>query len=346
MKRNEKSKWLSPQDFSELSAKWIASEKAQKKSEHTIKAYDLAIRKLTEYLESNEITEISPLVITDWRTEMFEDGLSGNTVEQYMGAIKRFYEWAKRLKVVDEIPLSSEDIPKHEFKKQSIPTKAEIKKLIDKKPYTLQSLYPLRNYTIVAFLCLTGLRSDEMRSLKVSDLNFDKGYVLVRNGKGGKERKAPFPQKAQKVVREYLGSGFRPSWCNDEDWLFGIGEHEGFRRADKTETNCMTAEQKESEWHKMTPTNLGTMVKRYVKKMIGKDVHPHTLRACAASLWDDADVSMRDVQKALGHSNISTTERIYVHILDDRKSANTINEALEKVEKDEQERMDKLLGLT
>ena len=67
-------------------------------------------------------------------------------------------------------------------------------------------------------------------------------------------------------------------------------------------------------------------------KAINKDVHPHTLRACAASLWDDADVSMRDVQKALGHASISTTERIYIHILDDTKSAVTINEALDKLE--------------
>ena len=69
------------------------------------------------------------------------------------------------------------------------------------------------------------------------------------------------------------------------------------------------------------------------------------MRACAASLWDDADVSMRDVQKALGHSNISTTERIYVHILDDRKSANTINDALDKLAEEDEKEMDKQLGL-
>ena len=341
----KKSKWLTTQQFDELSAKWIATERAKKMSECTIKAYDLSRRQLIQYLNSNEIAEVTPLVLTDWRTSLYERNLSNNTIEHYMSDVKRFYGWARRLKVVNDVPLSSEDIPKHEFKKQTIPTKAEIKKLIEKKPYMLQSLYPLRNYTVVAFLCLTGLRSDELRSLRVSDLNFEKGYVLVRNGKGGKERKAPFPAKARTLVREYLSSGFRPSWCDDEDWLFGIGEHEGFRRKKGTETNCPTAEEREQEWHKMTPTNLGAMVKRYVKKVIGKDVHPHTLRACAASLWDDADVSMRDVQKALGHSNISTTERIYVHILDDRKSANTINDALDKLAEEDEKEMDKQLGL-
>lgn len=331
MKPNEKiAEYLTPKDYVELSAKWIATEKSKKKSDHTIRSYDLARRKLIEYTDSHEVELLTPLVLTDWRTAMYESGLSTNTIEQYMNGVKRFFDWAKRLRVVSEIPLSPEDVPKHEFKKQTIPTKAEIKRLIDQKPYTLQSLYPLRNYTIVAFLCLTGLRSDELRSLRVSDLNFEKGYVLVRNGKGGKERKAPFPNKAREIIRDYLESGFRPAWCDDEDWLFGIAEHEGFQRT-TSQTNCPTAEEREAEWHKMTPANLGRLVKRYVMKVIGKDVHPHTLRACAASLWDDADVSMRDVQKALGHANISTTERIYVHILDDRKSANTINEALDNI---------------
>ena len=332
MKSNGNSipQYLTRQEYAELSEKWISTERAKKKSVHTVKTYDLGRRKLNQYLEQNEIKEVTPLILTDWRTELFIGGLSNNTIEQYMGCVKRFYEWAKRLKVVSEIPVSSEDIPKHEFKKQSIPTKEEIKKLIDSEPHGA-SLYTIRNHTIIAFLCLTGLRSDELRSLTLSDLNFENGYVHVRNGKGRKERKAPFPTKAKELVREYLASGFRPSWCSDDDWLFGTAEHEGYQRKETTKTNCMTAEKHGAEWHKMTPTNLGAMVKRYVKKAIGKDVHPHTLRACAASLWDDANVSMRDVQKALGHSNISTTERIYVHILDDRKSANTINDALDRI---------------
>ena len=333
MKQNKLPEYLTPKEYNELSAKWIATEKSKKKSACTIRSYDLGRRKLAEYLNSNEtIEEITPLVITDWRTELYDSGLSNNSIESYMGSVRRFFEWVKRLKVVSETPITSEDIPKKEFKKQTIPTKAEIKKLIEKKPHILQSLYPIRNYAIIVFLCMTGLRSDELRSLKVSDLNFEKGYVLVRNGKGGKERKAPFPNRAKEVIREYLASGFRPAWCTDEDWLFGIGEHEGYRRSDKTKTNSPSAEERNAEWHKMSAHNLGTVVKRYVMKVIGKDVHPHTLRACAASLWDDADVSMRDVQKALGHANISTTERIYVHILDDRKSASAINEALDKLE--------------
>ena len=333
MKQHGTHEWLTPKEFAELSAKWIATERAKKKSACTMRSYDLGRRKLMEYLESksNEITEISPLVITDWRTELYESGLSVNTIDNYMGSVRRFYDWAKRLKVVSETPITSEDIPKKEFHKQSIPTKDEIKKLLNSRPRKARG-YPFRNYVVVAFLCMTGLRSDELRSLTLNDLNFEQGYVLVRHGKGDKERKAPFPSKARALVREYLTSGFRPSWCTTDDWLFGTGAHQGFKRTEKTKTNCASAEEHHAEWHKMTSTNLGKTVKTFVMKQIGKDVHPHTLRACAASLWDDADVSMRDVQKALGHANIATTERIYVHILDDAKPATNINDALNKLE--------------
>lgn len=48
------------------------------------------------------------------------------------------------------------------------------------------------------------------------------------------------------------------------------------------------------------------------------------MRYAAASWWDKNNVSIRTVQKALGHSSVQTTERVYVQILDKKQAARDI----------------------
>lgn len=48
------------------------------------------------------------------------------------------------------------------------------------------------------------------------------------------------------------------------------------------------------------------------------------MRHAAASWWDSNNVSIRTVQKALGHSSVQTTERVYVQILDKKQAARDI----------------------
>lgn len=320
----EMPEFLSVEAYDGLSLRWIATEKAMKQSAHTIKAYDLAWRKLGEFLSKSNETEITPLVLNEWKVDLLNSGLANNTVNLYMGSISRFLSWCVRMKVIAENPMDEVEIPKYTMEKQTIPTKSEILKLINHRPYILSSKKPIRNHAIVGLICLTGLRSDELRSLRLGDCDFEKEFILVRNGKGGKERKVPFPKKARELIREYLRSGLRPDWCTDEDYLFGSGN------ADDGQEGLEPNETKVKEWHKMDASVLGRIVKSYGKRVIGKNIHPHTLRHCAASLWDDADVSMRDVQKALGHSSITTTERVYMHILDDTKATSVINDALDE----------------
>ena len=336
---------LTVKQYAELYPRYLASERAQKKSPKTINLYDLSLRTFRDWLSENasESDEIVPLTVQEW-TDSICERVSPNSANLYYGSVDRFFKWAKKLKLVSENPMPEDGRPKGAFKKKEIPTKDEIKRLLDPANMApmIVSKNPIRNYTIVAFLILTGLRSDEMRSLTLSDLNFAQGYVRVRNGKGGKERNAPFPQKAQKIVRDYLAAGIRPDWCTDDDLLFGThahgaGETEIDRRStprvpakpesreecDSNETN------REDLWHKFDVATLGRLVHRYGKRVLGRDIHPHMLRHCAASVWDDHDVDIRDVQKALGHSSLRTTERIYVHYLDANKAANAVNAALD-----------------
>ena len=284
---------LTVKQFTELYPRYLASERAQKKSPQTLNTYDLSLRTFRDWLAENaaESDEIVPLTVQEW-TDCICEKVSPNSANLYYGSVDRFFKWAKKLKLISENPMPEDGRPKGAFRKKEIPTKDEIKKLLDPKNMApmIVSKNPIRNYTIVAFLILTGLRSDEMR-----------------------------PAKAQQIIREYLSKGIRPDWCTDEDLLFGT--HARGAEDEEDESN-------ENLWHKFDVATLGRLVHRYGKRVLGRDIHPHMLRHCAASIWDDHDVDIRDVQKALGHSSIRTTERIYVHYLDANKAANAVNAAL------------------
>lgn len=308
-------------DFMGLYPRYLASVRSRKKSENTLRLYDLGLRKFRDYLNEANPGEITPLVVEEWTDSMLDSGVSQNSASQYWGAVERFFDWAKRMKLVSESPMPEDGKPSIVFQKQEIPSKEDLRKLLDPAtiPPSITSKFPRRNYTIVNTILLTGLRSDELRELRLSDVHFgEDGYILVRCGKGGKERIAPLPDLAQKILKDYLAAGIRPKWCTEEDYLFGTHQHELDEETDEAE----------DEWHKFDATTLGRLVKRYGKRVLGMDLHPHLLRHCAASLWDDGGADMRDVQKALGHSSISTTERVYIHILDKKKAAQAINSVL------------------
>lgn len=311
---------LTPKDYNELYPRYLASEKAQKKSVNTLKAYDLSLRKFRDYLAKVNPEEITPLVVQEWTDSMLEADVSANSAGQYWDGVNRFFDWAIKMKLVSESPMPEDGKPDHTFTKKNIPEEDEIKRLLDPAniPFSIKGKLPFRNYTIVAFITLTGLRSDEVRELRLSDLDFENNTLTVRNGKGGKEREAPFPEIAQEIVKKYLDKKIRPSWAGPEDLLFGT---HSAGLDDETSAD-------ETKWHKFDASTLGRLVKRYGKTVIGKEIHPHLLRHCATSIWADQGANIRDVQLALGHSNLATTERIYTHILNKKKAAQNVSSVL------------------
>lgn len=311
---------LTPAQYNELYPRYLASERSQKKSEHTLKAYDLGLRKFRDYLNETNADEITPLTVQEWTDSMLNSGVSNNTAGQYWDSVSRFFNWAKRMKLVSESPMPENGKPDFKFEKKEIPSKEEIMRLLDPAniPFSIKGKLPLRNYTIVSTIILTGLRSDELRELRLNDLDFENHTIVVRCGKGGKERKAPFPTAAQEIIRKYLSAKIRPAWATGEDYLFGTHQH-GLNETTAT---------KEEQWHKFDAATLGRLVHRYGKTVIGWEIHPHLLRHCATSLWDDAGADIQNVSRALGHAHIATTEKVYLHILDKTKAAKNIAETL------------------
>jgi integrase/recombinase XerD len=150
-----------------------------------------------------------------------------------------------------------------------------------------------RNQTMIRLMLNTGLRLAEVTALKWRDLNLTTGKLMVRQGKGHKDRTLWVAEADIDRLRKWRER--QAAEC------VGIYKH------------VFTTLEGTPLGHRYVQR----MVKRYAAKAgIEKNVHPHTLRhSFATDLYRETS-KIRLVQKALGHSNLATTQ-IYTHIVDE-----------------------------
>ena len=148
----------------------------------------------------------------------------------------------------------------------------------------------LRNRTIVEMFYATGIRRVELINLDVSDVDMATGRVLVQ-GKGDKERIVPIIRSALRWTRRYLEES-RPHFIKDPGcqalFLVNRGTRITFRAINRF------------FWHLQKQTRISALT-------------PHALRHSCATHLMDAGVPLPYIQKFLGHSHITSTQR-YLHV--------------------------------
>src|SRR6185312_640835 len=72
-----------------------------------------------------------------------------------------------------------------------------------------------RDRALLELLYATGLRVSEAANLCLADIRWSEGMVLVRNGKGGRDRVVPFGSKAETALKKYLAD-----YSHESEYLF------------------------------------------------------------------------------------------------------------------------------
>ncbi len=153
----------------------------------------------------------------------------------------------------------------------------------------------LRNYTILALFWSTGLRKRELQSLDCGDINLDEGHLLVRHGKGGKQRQVFLNDHICEDLRAYA-----------RQW----GWSEGAPLFKSVKPDSTSADPNK----RLTGSRIEEMVRKSGKMAgINKRVCPLALRHSFATHMYEAGVSLEDIKEIMGHSN-DTETTIYVHV--------------------------------
>jgi integrase/recombinase XerD len=217
--------------------------------------------------------------------------LSFATQQQRLIPLRTFFKWLARENHILANPASELELPRVHRK---LP--AHILSPEDVEAAMAQTLLHgelgLRDRALLETLYSTGIRRSELINLKLYDLDLKNGSLLVRQGKGQKDRYVPLGSRAIHWLRRYLEE-VRPAIVIEPDdgsvFLHEFGEP-------------------------FSKNRLTDMVKKYLRTAgVDKPGAAHLFRHAMAThmLTNGADI--RFIQAILGHAQLTTTE-IYTHV--------------------------------
>jgi integrase/recombinase XerD len=261
-------------------------------SHHTLSAYRCDLTRYIKFLKASHLSSIADVTrsnINGFLQRERKRKLAASSISRALAAIRMFHRFLWQESRITEDVTSVLGSP-HIWKR--IPdclSQTEMSRLI-KEPNIKRRL-GLRDRSIIEILYGTGARVDEAVNLKLTDINWDVGYICVK-GKGGKERVIPLGSKAREVTQRYIQRA-RPQLLKTRQSGYVILSKLG---------------------KKISRQGLWKIIKKYARNAkIKKTITPHTLRHTFATHLLEGGADLRVVQELLGHSDISTTQ-IYTHV--------------------------------
>ncbi|OQY47467.1 MAG: hypothetical protein B6242_04930 [Anaerolineaceae bacterium 4572_78] len=223
-----------------------------------------------------------------------EEKFTASTIARKVAAIKSFFNYlvAKGMMTEDENPTEDLNSPKVEKRLPQAISVEEINRLLNVKTYG-DTPKSFRDRAILELLYASGMRVTELCSLNVQDIDFENGTVRVKGKNSGiQERFIPLSEESQEIIGNYVKDNRQHLIRSRDDSALFLN-HRGQR---------------------LTRQGLWLIIKYYVQKVgIAEKVTPHTLRHSFAAHRLSLGKSLEDLQKLLGHANISTTQ-IYTHL--------------------------------
>lgn len=205
--------------------------------------------------------------------------------------IRTFFKWLTRNNHIPSNPASDIDLPRSEFRlPKQILTAAEAETIINVPDIT--EPLGLRDRAMLETFYSTGIRRAELVNLSIYDLDPDRGVLMIRQGKGHKDRMVPIGERAVSWIQKYLYEA-RPLLIvpPDDATLFLTGRGERFNQ-----------------------DSLSILTRGYVNRSgCGKKGACHLFRHTMATLMLENGADLRSIQEILGHANLATTQ-IYTHV--------------------------------
>ena len=263
--------------------------------ETTINSYKRDIELYYDYLEENEIDDIS---ISNDEIRQFlklldEKKYSKSTISRILSALRHYYNYIMIKHNLKNNPFKQIRNPKKDKKIPNFLQYNELEDIINSIP--LDNPLHVRNRLIIELLYATGLRVSELTSLTINQINYSNREIRVI-GKGDKERIVFFGEYCEEILKLYINK-YRNELLKDNENDYLLLNKDGNR---------------------LTSRGVELIIENIIKELALKhNVSPHTLRHTFATDLLNNGADLKSVQELLGHSSLSTTQ-IYTHITNER----------------------------
>lgn len=162
----------------------------------------LFIRWSHEHSHPTSIEQLEADMVREWIEDQRAHDLSPHTIASRIRSLKAWTHWLAEEEWLDRDPLGRLKVPKADDKAKDVLSPQEVDKLLatcNKKTVTGR-----RDFAIMLLLFSTGLRASELLILRAEDVDWTRGLIIVRRGKGGKFRVVPLGPKVERALDRYL----------------------------------------------------------------------------------------------------------------------------------------------
>ncbi len=207
-----------------------------------------------------------------------------------------FFKWLTREGHLLTNPAADLDLPKAPHRlPQHLLSVEQVSQVLN-QPDT-DTLGGLRDRAILETLYSSGIRRSELVHLKITEVDTERGTLMVRQGKGGKDRLVPLGQRACAWVSRY-SLEVRPELLAGDTLVLFL-----------------------NDWAlPFEPHQLSALARRYMQAAGLNQGSCHALRHACATHMLDGGADIRYIQALLGHSELTTTQ-IYTHVAIDKLKA-------------------------
>jgi integrase/recombinase XerD len=268
--------------------------KGKRYSTSTLQTYTFFVADFINFHTKKALEELTNRDVELFIEKVFiERNYSVSSQRQFVSALKLFIVFYPQTKINDlvlERPKRSRQLP-------SVLSQEEVLSII-------QSTQNLKHRAIIALLYSCGLRISELINMKLADFHIERKQLIVKNGKGRKDRYVSLADSFLPLLSNYYNS-YKPKI------FFVEGQNGGKYSAESVRQ---------------------FLRKSCLKAKIKKNVTPHTLRHSYATHLLENGVDIRYIQSLLGHAKPETT-MIYTHVKrkDLMEIQNPLDVALQKI---------------
>jgi len=280
---------------------WFAS---RGYSPQTLQLRNDGIRRFIRWVDERGIRtpqEVTRPILERYRRYLYHyrknngDPLSFATQQQRLMPLRAFFKWLSRENHILSNPASELELPRvHRRLPSHILSREQIEQVMALTLRTDEQGRPdvkgLRDRAILETLYSSGIRRGELAGLKLYDVDLKNGSLLIREGKGKKDRYVPLGARAAHWIRRYIE--VRPELViePDQGYLFLHEFGEPFQK-----------------------NRLSDLVKRYLLAVGIEAGSCHLFRHAMATQMLENGADIRFIQAILGHAQLTTTE-IYTHV--------------------------------
>lgn len=242
-------------------------------SSRTVEGYLYTLRRISK--DCNKlILDIKTNDIRMWLARFKVAGKKNSYISNQRNKLNSFYNWALNEKLITEnpcAPIKSIKVPYEE--REAFSTED-----MDSLRYSCENII---DRALIEFLASSGVRIEECANMLIENIDFDRMIVRVKDGKGGKDRTTYISSICKKYLLKYIEQR------KDNDNHLFVNRF----------------------GNKYSTSGLQRRITNLAKKSGVDNAHPHKFRRTLATVLARRGMPIQEIQKILGHSDITVTQR-------------------------------------